>query len=73
MDVKKELLELVASLPDTFNVIAEDVKRLGEVVEFYRAFAGFVAQRDIPHEDITPLIDFVIKNGNATVYQWKTG
>jgi len=73
VDVKKELLELVATLPQTFDVIAEDVTKLSDVVEFYRSFSSFVAQRDIPDEDICPLIDFVIKNGNATVYQWKTG
>ena len=27
----------------------------------------------IEEADITPLLKFVIKNGDATVYQWKTG
>ena len=29
--------------------------------------------REINNDDICPLLNFVIKNGNATVYQWKTG
>ena len=30
-------------------------------------------RKDLFDDDITPLLKFVICNGNATVYQWKTG
>jgi len=73
VDVKKELLELVGTLSESFAVIAEKVKQLQHVVDFYRAFARFTAQWEIPAEDICPLIGFVMEHGNATVYQWKTG
>lgn len=71
--VRKELIQLVDTLPEKFDEIATKVKELAVVVEYYHAFVNFVAQREISTTDICPLTNFVILNGNATVYQWKTG
>jgi len=72
-DVRKELIQLVDTLPEKFNEISKKVEELNIVSEYYHAFVNFVAQRNISSADVCPLINFVISNGNATVYQWKTG
>lgn len=72
-NVRRELIQLVDTLPEKFDVIAQKVKGLNVVVEYYHAFVNFVAQKNISAEDVCSLISFMIVNGNATVYQWKTG
>jgi len=73
-NIRTEFLQLVEQLPEIFDGIAEKSKLIDDVVDYYREFAKFITERkDLLDDDITPLLKFVICNGNATVYQWKTG
>nr|XP_039260361.1 CDK5 regulatory subunit-associated protein 3-like [Styela clava] len=71
--VKNELLDLVKNLPNEFNDIAEKVKEIESISEFYATFVEFTLESDQFKNSITPLLNFISQNGNATVYQWRTG
>lgn len=71
--VKKELLELVENLPNEFCEIAKKVEGIESISEFYATFVEFTLGSDQFKETITPLLRYLAKYGNTTVYQWKTG
>nr|CAB3229464.1 CDK5 regulatory subunit-associated protein 3 [Phallusia mammillata] len=72
-NVRRELLDLVKDLPQELNAIAEQCKGLLPVLEYYIAFVEFSLGNDSFSSTISPLIRHLIKHGNTTVYQWKTG
>lgn len=73
-NIHKELMELAQELPSILKEISSQTKKLQKPCEYYGAFIKFVVHKErIVEDDISPLIKFVIHNGNATVYQWKTG
>ncbi|XP_033625343.1 CDK5 regulatory subunit-associated protein 3-like [Asterias rubens] len=75
--VKRELLEKVKTLPETFSAITEKVVDLSHVMEFYDTFVQFtIGSCDESGQskiEVLPMLKFILENGNCTVYQWQTG
>ncbi|NWV02299.1 CK5P3 protein, partial [Ptilonorhynchus violaceus] len=70
-DVRRELLALVGDLPSLLSGVGAGAAALGEAIELYQACVGFVC--DSAGAEAVPLLRFVGKSGNATVFQWRTG
>ncbi|KAM9209245.1 CDK5 regulatory subunit-associated protein 3 isoform 2-T2 [Dugong dugon] len=70
-NVRRELLALVKDLPSQLADIGAAAQSLGEAIDLYQACVGFVCES--PTEQVLPLLRYVQKRGNSTVYQWRTG
>ncbi|XP_031947510.1 CDK5 regulatory subunit-associated protein 3 isoform X1 [Corvus moneduloides] len=70
-DVRQELLALVQELPSLLSRIGAGASALGEAIELYQACVAFVC--DSPGAEVVPLLRFVGRSGNTTVFQWRTG
>lgn len=69
--VRRELLALVKELPSQLSAIGAGAQSLGEAIDLYQACVGFVCES--PEEQVLPMLRFVQKRGNCTVYEWRTG
>ncbi|XP_011901719.1 PREDICTED: CDK5 regulatory subunit-associated protein 3 isoform X2 [Cercocebus atys] len=71
-NVRGELLALVKDLPSQLAEIGAAAQQsLREAIDVYQASVGFVC--DSPTEEVLPMLRFVQKRGNSTVYEWRTG
>ncbi|XP_019673320.1 CDK5 regulatory subunit-associated protein 3 isoform X3 [Felis catus] len=70
-NVRRELLALVKDLPSQLAEIGAGAQSLGEAIDLYQACVGFVCES--PTEQVLPMLRFVQRRGNATVYEWRTG
>lgn len=70
-NVRRELLALVKELPSQLAEIGAGAQALGEAIDLYQACVGFVCES--PGEEVLPMLRFVQRRGNATVYEWRTG
>ncbi|XP_016046740.2 CDK5 regulatory subunit-associated protein 3 isoform X2 [Erinaceus europaeus] len=70
-NVQRELLALVKDLPSHLAEIGEGARSLGEAIELYQACVEFVCES--PVEQVLPMLRYVQKRGNSTVYEWRTG
>ncbi|XP_012621461.2 CDK5 regulatory subunit-associated protein 3 isoform X1 [Microcebus murinus] len=70
-NVRRELLGLVKDLPSQLAEIGAAAQSLGEAIDLYQACVGFVCES--PTEQVLPMLRFVQKRGNSTVYEWRTG
>ncbi|XP_050980602.1 CDK5 regulatory subunit-associated protein 3 [Labeo rohita] len=69
-NVARELQALVKDLPVVLEETGKKTGCLDEAIKFYAAFTNFVSDWS---EDVLPILRFVQKKGNTTVYEWKTG
>lgn len=81
-NVKKELLQLVDELPVLFKEVAEDTTSLETSLKYYSDFVDFVlskstlthvVKQESSQKNMCPMLEFICKYGNATVYQWRKG
>ncbi|XP_042642998.1 CDK5 regulatory subunit-associated protein 3 isoform X2 [Tyto alba] len=70
-NVRQELLALVKDLPSLLSEIGAGVSALSEAIELYQACVEFVCESST--ELVVPLLRYVGKKGNTTVYEWRTG
>ncbi|XP_003733062.2 CDK5 regulatory subunit-associated protein 3 isoform X1 [Callithrix jacchus] len=70
-NVRGELLALVKDLPSQLAETGAAAQSLGEAIDLYQAFVGFVCESST--EQVLPMLQFVQKRGNSTVYEWRTG
>ncbi|XP_049716715.1 CDK5 regulatory subunit-associated protein 3 isoform X2 [Elephas maximus indicus] len=70
-NVRRELLALVKDLPSQLADIGAAAQSLGEAIDLYQACVGFVCE--CPTEQVLPMLRYVQKRGNSTVYEWRTG
>ncbi|XP_028724879.1 CDK5 regulatory subunit-associated protein 3 isoform X1 [Peromyscus leucopus] len=70
-NVRRELLGLVKELPSQLAEIGAGAQSLGEAIDLYQACVEFVC--DSPPEQLLPMLRYVKKKGNSTVYEWRTG
>ncbi|XP_064380712.1 CDK5 regulatory subunit-associated protein 3 isoform X1 [Dromaius novaehollandiae] len=70
-NVRQELLALVKDLPSLLAEIGAGASALSEAIELYQACVEFVCES--PAEQVVPLLRHVVKRGNTTVYEWRTG
>lgn len=71
--IKKELFELVKCLPQTFEEIARESRKLSPVVSYYTRFISFILDKVDADKDCLNLLRHVIERGNTTVFEWQTG
>lgn len=69
--VRRELLALVKELPSQLAEIGARAQSLGEAIDLYQACVEFVCES--AGEQVLPMLRFVQKRGNSTVYEWRTG
>uniref|UniRef100_A0A672KBX5 CDK5 regulatory subunit associated protein 3 n=1 Tax=Sinocyclocheilus grahami TaxID=75366 RepID=A0A672KBX5_SINGR len=69
-NVARELQALVKDLPVVLEETGKKAACLDEAIKFYAAFINFVSHWS---EEALPILRFVQKKGNTTVYEWKTG
>nr|CAG4647131.1 EOG090X07S9 [Megafenestra aurita]SVE92446.1 EOG090X07S9 [Megafenestra aurita] len=71
-NIKKELNDLLTSLPDMYKDVAKQAKETKEASEFYRSFIGQMIKSN---SDLAclPLLQYIIEHGNTTVYEWRYG
>jgi len=68
--IKKEIVALANNLPTTYVEIAEELKELRSVCEFYsQAVKNTVEGSSI----IVGNLQYIIEHGNVTTYEWKFG
>ncbi|XP_064030656.1 CDK5 regulatory subunit-associated protein 3 isoform X1 [Pogoniulus pusillus] len=70
-NVRQELLALVKDLPVLLSGIAAGVSALSEAIELYQACVEFICESST--ELVVPMLQYVGKRGNTTVYEWRTG
>nr|DBA22368.1 TPA: hypothetical protein GDO54_013400 [Pyxicephalus adspersus] len=70
-DVRKELQMLVCDVPSLLRQVGADTARLLPAVELYQACVSFVCESS--PEGALPLICYVQKKGDTSVYEWRTG
>ncbi|XP_004395153.1 PREDICTED: CDK5 regulatory subunit-associated protein 3 isoform X1 [Odobenus rosmarus divergens] len=69
--VRRELLALVKDLPSQLAEIGAGAQALGQAIDLYQACVGFVCES--PEEQVLPMLRYVQRRGNSTVYEWRTG
>ncbi|CAI9531992.1 unnamed protein product [Staurois parvus] len=69
-DVRKELQMLVCDVPSLLRQVGADTAGLLPAVELYQACVSFVCESS-PEESL-PLLRYVQKKGDTTVYEWRT-
>lgn len=72
-DIRSELQKAIGDLPATYQSAAEKAKLLSSAVDQYLAFAEFHYGTEPAVSELIPLLRYVIKNGNTTVYEHKYG
>lgn len=70
-NIRRELLALVKELPNQLAEIGAGAQALGEAIDLYQACVGFVCES--PEEQVLPMLRYVQRRGNSTVYEWRTG
>uniref|UniRef100_A0A646QCP7 CDK5 regulatory subunit-associated protein 3 n=1 Tax=Hemiscolopendra marginata TaxID=943146 RepID=A0A646QCP7_9MYRI len=71
INIKAELLSLVSTLPLTYERIAKTSKGLDNAYQYYGSFKEFTLGRK--EEPLCRLLSHLMKYGNTTVYEWRTG
>ncbi|KAK3700499.1 hypothetical protein QZH41_015723 [Actinostola sp. cb2023] len=76
--IKSELMDLLSELPKIYSDVAQATQKCTDIVDYYTAFVEFVSPSyQVSETDqstqVLPLLSYLLKNGNTTVYQWRTG
>lgn len=71
VDVSRELFEKSKSLSTVMNDIAQLSSKLGHAVEYYRDCSKLISKQE--GLVLLSMLDYVIKHGNTSVYEWTYG
>lgn len=71
--VCEELQQLVSELPVIFQHIVSLLPSLAPAVHIYQSFIQDSTGRPVQLSQFLPMLSYVMKNGNVTIYQWKHG
>uniref|UniRef100_A0A8C9SYI2 CDK5 regulatory subunit associated protein 3 n=1 Tax=Scleropages formosus TaxID=113540 RepID=A0A8C9SYI2_SCLFO len=69
-NVARELQALVKELPTVLEEVGRKASALDKPIELYSAFTQFVCAWSEP---VLPMLMFVQRRGNTTMYEWRTG
>ncbi|KAJ0177645.1 hypothetical protein K1T71_006518 [Dendrolimus kikuchii] len=69
--IKKELVDRLQELPVIYDQIGKSLKPLLPAIKLYSGFAQYILG-DVA-SDPFPLLQYVVENGNTTVYEWRYG
>lgn len=71
-NIKSELLNLLKELPTFYADISEKIKIVEPAVKLYIEFNKYLSGKN-NNDTVLTLLQYLIKNGNTTVYQYKYG
>ncbi len=75
--VKKEIVQLMATLPDTYAEIAERSKKLKDAIKAYLSFLKSTVEDEgeviVEEKNILPTLGFLVERGNVTTYELMHG
>ncbi|XP_064397823.1 CDK5 regulatory subunit-associated protein 3-like [Halichondria panicea] len=71
--VQEELSQLVAELPSVFDRVLDDLPPLISVITYYQSFVQYITSKSCDEDNFLPMLSYVLKHGNVTVYEWKHG
>lgn len=71
VNISSELKMLPSQLTPVFNEIADRAAKLNKALDYYTGYVEYFFKRN--PNDLVQTLRFVIKNGNKTVYEWRTG
>ncbi|XP_048005021.1 CDK5 regulatory subunit-associated protein 3 [Leguminivora glycinivorella] len=69
--IKRELVERLKELPEIYEDIGNSLKPIQPGIDLYAAFTKYALGDKAP--EVLPLLQFVVKHGNVTVYEWSYG
>ncbi|XP_026727222.1 CDK5RAP3-like protein [Trichoplusia ni] len=69
--IKKELVDRLQELPEIYDKIGKNLKPLQPGIELYSAFSKYILGDKAT--EVLPLLQYVVDNGNTTVYEWSYG
>lgn len=72
VNIKKELTELLSSLPKMYKDVAHQMKQLKDACALYQSFVGQMISSSCG-ETCLPVLQYIIEHGNTTVYEWRYG
>ncbi|XP_053308996.1 CDK5 regulatory subunit-associated protein 3 [Spea bombifrons] len=70
-NIRKELQALVRDIPSLLRQVGADAAALSPAIELYLACVSFVCESS--PDQALPLLQFVQKHGDSTVYEWRVG
>ncbi|KAM9296393.1 CDK5 regulatory subunit-associated protein 3 [Gastrophryne carolinensis] len=70
-DIRKELQMLVRDVPAVLRQVGADTAELLTAIELYQSCVSFVCESS--PEEALPLLRYLQKHGDTTVYEWRTG
>ena len=68
--IKKEIIDLAKGLPELYDRLGEDAKKLLDSCKMYRSFVQSSRDCDLT-EDVLGNLGFLVEHGNVTTYEWK--
>nr|CAG4646332.1 EOG090X07S9 [Macrothrix elegans] len=71
-NIKKEFIQLLGTLPQTYKEIAEQSRKLKDATSHYRTFINKVISAS-NEESFLPVLQYIVEHGNTTVYEWRYG
>ncbi|TRY63647.1 hypothetical protein TCAL_03583 [Tigriopus californicus] len=82
--LRQEIIALMKSLPETYQTVASDCRKLKKARELYAHFMRSTMENNAHNDDpsqakvdfdlqVLPTLDFLIEHGNVTTYQWIHG
>nr|CAG4644866.1 EOG090X07S9 [Leptodora kindtii] len=72
--IKKELIKLLDNLPQAYRDIAKQTQLIQSAIDYYQSFIRQMLSGTKEEDlDCIPLLHFINKRGNTTVYEWRYG
>ncbi|XP_063827654.1 CDK5 regulatory subunit-associated protein 3 [Ostrinia nubilalis] len=69
--IKRELVDRLQELPEIYEKIGKSLKPLLPGIQLYSAFTKYILGDKA--SEVLPLLQYVVENGNTTVYEWSYG
>ena len=70
---KAELLALASDISSDLGAIENEVKSLQSAFSFYSDFVTFLHKGNYNDKDLLPMLQYLLKNGNTSHFQFRTG
>lgn len=71
--IRREIIDMVSTLPQTYEVIAKDCQKLKPFRAMYCDFLKATLNDDFKEEDVLSTVAFLVAKGNVTTYEWIHG
>jgi len=71
--LKAEITALVKDLPLKYKEIGKNISNLSSCITYYSDFVSFLLQNKNFEDNCLPLLKYIVKHGDVTLYQWRVG